>query len=67
MKTILRYLRPYIPRMSLGLAIKIGGTMASGAAFDRICELILNFPNEEEKAEFIKNVQTAVNKDYYVG
>ena len=46
---------------------KIGGTMASGAAFDRICELILNFPNEEEKAEFIKNVQTAVNKDYYVG
>ena len=28
MKTILRYLRPYIPRMSLGLAIKIGGTMA---------------------------------------
>ena len=46
---------------------KIGGTMASGAAFDRICELILSFPNEEEKAEFIKNVQTAVNKDYYVG
>ena len=46
---------------------KIGGTMASGAAFDRICELILSFPNEDEKAEFIKNVQTAVNKDYYVG
>ena len=46
---------------------KIGGTMASGAAFDRICELILSFPNEDEKAEFNKNVQTAVNKDYYVG
>ncbi len=46
---------------------KIGGTMASGEAFDRICELILSFPNEGEKAEFINNVQTAVNKDYYVG
>ena len=41
--------------------------MASGAAFDRICELILSFPNEGEKTEFINNVQTAVNKDYYVG
>lgn len=46
---------------------KIGGTMASGTAFDRICELILSFPNEGEKTEFINNVQTAVNKDYYVG
>lgn len=46
---------------------KIGGTMASGAAFDKICELILSFPNEQEKADFISNVQTAVNKDYFVG
>ena len=46
---------------------KIGGTMASGAAFDKISELILSFPNAEEKAEFISNVQTAVNKDYFVG
>ena len=46
---------------------KIGGTMASGTAFDKICELILSFPNEQEKNEFISNVQTAVNKDYFVG
>lgn len=46
---------------------KIGGTMASGEAFDKISELILSFPNEQEKTEFINNVQTAVNKDYYVG
>ena len=46
---------------------KIGGTMASGEAFDKICELILSFPKEDEKAEFITNVQNAVNKDYYVG
>lgn len=46
---------------------KIGGTMASGVAFDKICELILSFPKEDEKAEFMTNVQTAVNKDYYVG
>ena len=46
---------------------KIGGTMASGEAFDKICELILSFPKEDEKAEFMKNVQTEVNKDYYVG
>ena len=46
---------------------KIGGTLASGAAFDKICELILNFPNETEKSEFTTNVQTAVNKDYFVG
>ena len=46
---------------------KIGGTLASGAAFDKICELILSFPNETEKSEFMTNVQTAVNKDYFVG
>jgi len=46
---------------------KIGGTLASGAAFDKICELILSFPNETEKSEFTTNVQTAVNKDYFVG
>ncbi|MBE7068891.1 MAG: hypothetical protein E7386_00100 [Ruminococcaceae bacterium] len=46
---------------------KIGGTMASGEAFDKICELILSFPKEDEKAEFMTNVQNAVNKDYYVG
>ena len=46
---------------------KIGGTMASGEAFDKICELILSFPKEDEKAEFMANVQNAVNKDYYVG
>ena len=46
---------------------KIGGTMASGEAFDKICELILSYPNEQEKADFITNVQNAVNKDYYVG
>lgn len=46
---------------------KIGGTMASGDAFDKICELILSFPKEDEKAEFMTNVQNAVNKDYYVG
>lgn len=46
---------------------KIGGTMASGEAFDKICELILSFPKEDEKAEFMNNVQTEVNKDYYVG
>ena len=46
---------------------KIGGPMASGAAFDKICELILSFPNEQEKADFFSNVQTAVNKDYFVG
>ena len=46
---------------------KIGGTMANGAAFDQICNLILSFPNAEEKAEFTKNVQTEVNKDYFVG
>ena len=46
---------------------KIGGTMASGAAFDKISELILSFPTAEEKNEFISNVQTAVNKDYFVG
>lgn len=46
---------------------KIGGTMASGEAFDKICELILSFPKEDEKAEFMNNVQNAVNKDYYVG
>jgi hypothetical protein len=41
--------------------------MASGEAFDKICELILSFPKEDEKAEFMANVQNAVNKDYYVG
>lgn len=46
---------------------KIGGTMASGAVFDKMCDLILGFPNEEEKAEFTKNVQNEVNKDYFVG
>lgn len=46
---------------------KIGGTMASGAAFDKICDLILSFPNEQEKNEFTTNVQSAVNKDYFVG
>ncbi|MBO4450219.1 MAG: hypothetical protein J5777_06505 [Clostridiales bacterium] len=46
---------------------KIGGTMASGDAFDKICELILSFPKEDEKTEFMTNVQNAVNKDYYVG
>lgn len=46
---------------------KIGGTMASGDAFDKICELILSFPKEDEKNEFISNVQNSVNKDYYVG
>ena len=46
---------------------KIGGTLASGATFDKICELILSFPNETEKSEFMTNVQTAVNKDYFVG
>lgn len=46
---------------------KIGGTMASGTAFDKISELILSFPNEQEKGEFMSNVQTAVNKDYFVG
>ena len=46
---------------------KIGGTMASGEAFDKICELILSLPKEDEKAEFMNNVQTEVNKDYYVG
>ena len=46
---------------------KIGGTMASGEAFDKICELILSYPNEQEKADFITNVQNAVNKDYFVG
>ena len=46
---------------------KIGGPMASGAAFDKICDLILSFPNEQEKNEFTTNVQSAVNKDYFVG
>lgn len=46
---------------------KVGGTMASGEAFDKLCEMILNLPKEDEKAAFISNVQTAVNKDYFVG
>lgn len=46
---------------------KIGGTMASGEAFDKICDMILGFPKDDEKAEFISNVQNAVNKDYFVG
>lgn len=46
---------------------KIGGTMASGEAFDKLCEMILALPSEEERSAFISNVQTSVNKDYYVG
>ncbi len=46
---------------------KIGGTMATGEAFDKLCGMILALPSEEETAQFISNVQTAVNKDYYVG
>jgi uncharacterized protein YxeA len=46
---------------------KVGGTMASGEIFDKMCSLILSFPNEDEKAEFMSNVQSEVNKDYFVG
>ena len=41
--------------------------MASGEIFDKMCSLILSFPNEDEKAEFMSNVQSEVNKDYFVG
>ena len=31
------------------------------------CPAKMSFPKEDEKAEFMANVQNAVNKDYYVG
>jgi hypothetical protein len=46
---------------------KIGGTMASGEAFDKLGGMILALPKEDDVAAFKTNVQTAVNKDYYVG